>query len=97
MAAVAEEFDSRILREAAAQGRIHWHQHALERFLERGINRAEIISAIMNGKVIEVYPADLPHPSCLILHVEEGAGSFSGGGGSCRSNMPRDHCLPTGP
>lgn len=62
--------DIEILRAGAAQGRIHWHQHALERFLERGISRAEVVSAIMNGEVIEVYPTDRPNPSCLILHVE---------------------------
>ena len=62
--------DIEILRSATAQGRIHWHQHALERFLERGISRAEVVTAIMNGEVIEVYPTDRPNPSCLILHVE---------------------------
>jgi hypothetical protein len=67
---MAEDLDIEILRASAAQGRIHWHQHALERFLERGISRAEVIGAIMNGEVIEVYPTDRPYPSCLILHVE---------------------------
>ena len=62
--------DIEILRSATAQGRIHWHQHALERFLERGISRDEVVTAIMNGEVIEVYPTDRPNPSCLILHVE---------------------------
>jgi len=65
-----KDFDIQILREDAAQGRIHWHQHALERFLERGITRAEVMSAIMDGEVIEVYPTDRPYPSCLILYVE---------------------------
>ncbi len=67
---MGKDFGIEILREAAAQGRIHWHQHALERFLERGISRAEILSAIMKGEVIEVYPTDRPYPSCLILYVE---------------------------
>lgn len=62
--------DIEVLRSATAQGRIHWHQHALERFLERGISRVEVMAAIMNGEVIEVYPTDRPNPSCLILHVE---------------------------
>lgn len=62
--------DIEILRSATAQGRIHWHQHALERFLERGISRTEVVIAIMNGEVIEVYPTGRPNPSCLILHVE---------------------------
>ena len=50
-----EDFDIEILRGAAAQGRIQWHQHALERFLERGVSRAEVVSAIMHGDVIEAY------------------------------------------
>jgi len=38
---MAKDLDIEILRGAAAQGRIHWHQHALERLLERGISRAD--------------------------------------------------------
>ena len=41
---MAEDLDIEILRASTAQGRIHWHQHALERFLERGISRAEVIA-----------------------------------------------------
>lgn len=64
------DFDIDILRDATAQGRIQWHQHALERFLERGISRDEVVSAIMNGEVIEVYSTDRPYPSGLILYTE---------------------------
>lgn len=67
---MAEDFDIEMLLTIAAQGRIHWHQHALERFLERGISRSEVVSAIMNGEVIEVYPKDRPYPSALILYIE---------------------------
>lgn len=63
-------FDIGILRGAVAQGRIQWHQHALERLLERGISRTEVVGAIMNGEVIEIYPTDRPYPSCLILYIE---------------------------
>lgn len=38
--------------------------------MERGISRAEVVSAIMNGEIIEAYPADRPYPSYLILGVE---------------------------
>jgi hypothetical protein len=31
-----DEFDIVALRDAAANGRIQWRQHALERFLEHG-------------------------------------------------------------
>lgn len=61
--------DLEVLRSATAQGHIHWHQHAFERFLERGISRAEVVTAIMKGEVIEVYSADRPYPSCLILYA----------------------------
>jgi len=67
---MADDFDIGVLRDAAAQGRVQWHQHALERFLERGVSRAEVVRAIMNGEVIEVYPTDRPYPSCLVLYVE---------------------------
>jgi hypothetical protein len=63
--------DIEVLRSATAQGHIHWHQHAFERFLERGICRAEIVAAIMKGEVIEAYPTDRPYPSCLILYSGE--------------------------
>jgi hypothetical protein len=58
-----------MLRTSASESRIHWHQHAFERLLERGITRAEVIGAIINGEVIEVYPEDRPYPSCLILQI----------------------------
>lgn len=64
-----DAFDVEALRQAVLQGRIQWHHHALERFLERGISRSEVIDALLNGEVIEVYSTDRPYPSCLILHV----------------------------
>ena len=63
-----DEFDLVILREAVSAGRIHWHKHALERLLERGLSRKDVLGAIMDGEVIEIYPKDRPYPSCLILH-----------------------------
>lgn len=65
-----KDFDIEILRRSAVEGRIQWHQHALERFLERRVSRAEVVGAIINGEVIEIYPTDRPYPSCLILHTE---------------------------
>lgn len=67
---MAEDIDIDLLRAATAEERVHWHHHALERFLERGISRAEVIGAIMNGEVIELYAANRPYPSCLILYAE---------------------------
>jgi hypothetical protein len=40
-----KDLDIEILRGTAAQGRIQWHQHGLERFLEHGISRAEAMGA----------------------------------------------------
>ena len=67
---MGEDFDIALLRAAVVEGRIQWHLHALERFLERGISRAEVINAILHGEVIEVYTTDRPYPSGLILRVE---------------------------
>jgi YgiT-type zinc finger domain-containing protein len=89
--------DINILREAAAQGRIQWHHHALERFLERGLSRAEVMRAIMNGEVVEIYPGDRPYPSCLIFTCADRAGARRGRSRSRRSCVSRDYGLPTGP
>ena len=37
--------------------------------LEREISRAEVIEAMMAGEIIEVYAADRPYPSCLIMRL----------------------------
>lgn len=55
------------LREVIAEGRIHWHSHALARFLERGISRSEILNAVLQGEIIETYPTDRPYPSYLFF------------------------------
>lgn len=68
---MSHDIDIGALRTAAGQGHVHWHQHALERLLERGFSRAQIIEAIMKGEVIESYPTDRPYPSCLILKSGE--------------------------
>ncbi len=47
-----------------------WRKHALERMLERGISRAEVVTAVQNGEVIEEYPSDFPYPSCLMYNLE---------------------------
>jgi hypothetical protein len=42
-------------------------QHAFLRFRERNIIVKDVISAILNGEIIEQYPDDYPFPSCLVL------------------------------
>ncbi|WIG58690.1 MAG: hypothetical protein OJF49_001436 [Ktedonobacterales bacterium] len=41
--------------------------HATQRMFERGLSTADILSVIQQGEVIEDYPNDTPHPSCLLL------------------------------
>ena len=42
-------------------------QHFLDKIEIRSIKLADIKAAIMNGEIIEQYPDDYPHPSCLVL------------------------------
>nr|WP_106790237.1 DUF4258 domain-containing protein [Massilistercora timonensis] len=44
-----------------------WYKHALERMQERDISRQDVKNCIMQGEIIEDYPDDFPHPSCLIF------------------------------
>lgn len=42
-------------------------QHSAVRLLERQIRYEDVIAAISGSEIIEQYPDDYPHPSCLIL------------------------------
>ena len=44
-------------------------KHFIDRLNERSIEYDDVISAIINGEVIEEYPTSYPHPSALILCV----------------------------
>lgn len=55
------------LQDLCRQSKIKWYQHALERMQERDISRADVKHCIMDGEIIENYPNDFPHPSCLIF------------------------------
>ena len=46
---------------------VHWTNHMLERIFSRGIGMEDVESALVQGEIIEQYPTDYPHPSCLIL------------------------------
>ena len=41
----------------------------MERMLERGITRAEVIAAVHDGEIIEEYAQDFPYPSCLLYNL----------------------------
>lgn len=65
---------------------IIWTQHCLERMQERDISRADVKNGILTGEIIEEYPDDYLHPSCLIfgytinnriLHIVAGCDSIN--------------------
>jgi hypothetical protein len=41
--------------------------HAIERMVERGISHDDVRKVLAEGKEIESYPGDFPHPSRLVL------------------------------
>lgn len=47
--------------------KIRWSTHCLERMQERDISIDDVGSCIISGEIIEHYPNDFPHPSCLIF------------------------------
>lgn len=55
------------IRRLCAEGKIKWSVHAAERMHERDIKRADVINCLKTGEIIEVYPDDFPHPSCLVF------------------------------
>ena len=54
------------LRKSFLSGNILWSDHIHRRFQERGTTRDDVRNVLLNGKIIEQYPNDYPHPSCLI-------------------------------
>ncbi len=51
---------------------IKWSKHCLERMQERDTSIADVKSCLQTGEIIEYYPNDFPHPSCLIFgHTQE--------------------------
>lgn len=55
------------LQEFCEKSQIKWYKHALERMQERDISREDVKKCIMGGEIIEDYPEDFPHPSCLVF------------------------------
>lgn len=50
---------------------IKWAKHCLERMQERDISINDVESCLQTGEIIEDYPDDFPHPSCLIFGYTE--------------------------
>ena len=55
------------IRQLCSGGGIKWSVHAAEKMHERGIRRADVIRCLESGEIIEDYPDDFPHPSCLVF------------------------------
>ena len=60
------ELNINTLKQACTSGQIKWTTHTLERMQERNIEPSDVISCIINGKIIEQYPQAYPYPACLI-------------------------------
>ncbi len=59
--------DLKLCKKLCSEGKVKWSQHCLERMQERDISREDVKNAVFVGEIIEQYPDDFPHPSCLIL------------------------------
>ena len=56
-----------IIQSLYRTAKIKWSTHCLERMQERDISIDDIGDCIMSCEIIEDYPDDFPHPSCLIF------------------------------
>ncbi len=54
-------------KQAVEKKRVEWKKHVLERMLERGISRNDVLTVLTKGQIIESYGNDRPFPSYLIL------------------------------
>jgi hypothetical protein len=54
--------DRNRLREVIQNDMIEWQIHALERMMKRGISREIVKQVLLEGEIIEDYPADKPSP-----------------------------------
>lgn len=54
------------IRYAIKEGKVNVTDHADEEMATDNLTLGDIYFSVMNGKVIESYPEDLPFPSCLI-------------------------------
>lgn len=59
--------DIEVLKKLVQDNKIKWSVHCLERMGERDISRTDVKNCICNGDIIEDYPKDFPHPSCLVF------------------------------
>lgn len=55
-----------LLQKLYTERKIIWSDHMHRRILERSTSRKDISNVLYKGRIIEQYPDDYPHPSCLI-------------------------------
>lgn len=58
-----------LIKSLCNDNKLQWTNHILVRLLQRNIKITDVKEAILSGKIIEEYPDDYPHPSCLILCI----------------------------
>lgn len=58
-----------LIKSLCQENKLQWTNHILVRLLQRNITISDVKEAIQSGKIIEKYPDDYPHPSCLILGI----------------------------
>ena len=63
-------FETISMRAAVVAGRIAWQRHALQRMVEREIQRSSVKSVLLSGDLIEDYPGARPFSSALFLGWE---------------------------
>lgn len=54
------------IRTAIERNRINVTDHADEEMRKDNLKLGDVHFSVMNGKILETYPDDLPFPSCLI-------------------------------
>ena len=54
------------IKELVSEKKIKWTAHCLKQLGERDISISDVKQCISSSEIIEDYPDDFPHPSCLI-------------------------------
>lgn len=62
-----QQLDIDAIKRLCQDNALRWTQHVLVRLLQRNISTDDVVNALLTGEIIESYPADYPHPSCLVL------------------------------
>ena len=57
------------IKQMVKEEKIRWTNHAVLRLFQRNISQEDVVSAILNGEIIEKYENDYPYPSCLVYGI----------------------------